>query len=250
MNILEDLPRPLLFAHRGASAHAPENTLAAFRLAQESGSPAIELDSKLTVDGKVVVIHDPTVDRTTDGSGVVNRMSLSALRTLDAGNKFNTRFAGERIPTLEEVFETFGHKLYINIELTNYSSPFDQLPSKVALLVKRFGLGDWVLFSSFFMINLIQVKRELPQIPVAILALIGAAGCLARSDLGRVVSPKIIHPNISDINQPFINHQHSVGRRVHVWVVNNPQDITSLVKLGVDGIITDNPSLANQILRV
>jgi len=103
-------PNVTIFAHRGDSAHAPENTLAAFELAAERGADGIELDAKLTADGEIVVIHDPAVDRTTDGTGMVAEMSLAALRELDAGSWFGDTFKGEQIPTLAEVFEAVGKR--------------------------------------------------------------------------------------------------------------------------------------------
>jgi glycerophosphoryl diester phosphodiesterase len=128
MSWLEKLLQPVIFAHRGASAWAPENTLAAFRLAVEHGAPAIELDVKLTSDRKVVVLHDQTVDRTTNGHGDLRQFSLADLRELDAGGPFSAEYQGERIPTLVEVFEAVGKQVYINIELTNYASTRDKLP--------------------------------------------------------------------------------------------------------------------------
>jgi len=133
--MLAQLPKPTLFAHRGASAYAPENTLAAFTLAIHQNADAIELDAKLSADGEVVVIHDQTVDRTTDGVGKVNELVLAALKELDAGEKYDESFRGERIPTLDEVLESIGQKIFINIELTNYASPKDDLPLKVAEIV-------------------------------------------------------------------------------------------------------------------
>src|SRR5690348_16428729 len=110
--MLESLPHPIVFAHRGASAYAPENTLAAFELALEQGAAAIEFDVKLSADGHIVVIHDRTVERTSDGSGRVNRLPLAALQKLDAGSWFSAEFRGAKIPTLDEVFETVGKKLF------------------------------------------------------------------------------------------------------------------------------------------
>src|SRR5512141_2609782 len=101
--MLENFPKPFLLAHRGASTHAPENTLPAFELALEEGADGVELDAKLSADGKVVVIHDATVDRTTDGHGRVSELSLQELKALDAGASFGDRFRGVRIPTLDEV---------------------------------------------------------------------------------------------------------------------------------------------------
>src|SRR5512147_1736179 len=132
--MLTFLPQPIIFAHRGASAHAPENTLAAFELALSQGADAIELDVKLSSDGQVVVIHDPTVDRTTGAKGRVKDMTLADMRTLDAGSFFSQNFVNEKIPTLEEVFETMGKRLFINVELTNYTTPRDHLVETVCML--------------------------------------------------------------------------------------------------------------------
>src|SRR3990170_7761080 len=129
--------RPLIFAHRGASAYAPENTLAAFRLALDQGADGIELDAKLSADGEIVVIHDQTVDRTTPRKGRVDQLTLSELRKLDAGSWKGDVFSGEKIPALAEVFSAVGGKLKINVELTNYSSPQDGLANKVLALVRE-----------------------------------------------------------------------------------------------------------------
>src|SRR5512139_1857475 len=123
--VLESLSQPIIFAHRGASAHAPENTLAAFELALAQQADAIELDVKLSADGRVIVIHDSTVDRTTDGHGKVKDMSLADLKALDAGSFFSSEFAGEKIPTLDEVFEAVGRRTFINIELKNHRTRGD-----------------------------------------------------------------------------------------------------------------------------
>jgi glycerophosphoryl diester phosphodiesterase len=148
--MLETLHRPTIFAHRGASAHAPENTLAAFELALAQGADGIELDAKLSADEHVVVIHDATVDRTTDRHGRVKDMSLAELRSLDAGRFFAEKYRGEKIPTLEEVFEGVGKSTFVNVELTNYDTPGDHLVEYVCVQVKKFGLQKQVMFSSFF----------------------------------------------------------------------------------------------------
>jgi glycerophosphoryl diester phosphodiesterase len=166
---MQQLPKPTIFAHRGASAYAPENTLAAFKLAIEQKAPAIELDAKLSADGQIMVIHDQTVNRTTQGSGKVGEMTLAALRELDAGIHFTPPFKGEKIPTLEEVFETVGKQIFINVELTNYASILDDLPEKAATLVKRFGLTSSILFSSFNPLALLRAKRIVPEVPIGLL---------------------------------------------------------------------------------
>ena len=160
--MLTSLPQPIIFAHRGASAHAPENTLAAFELALTQNADAIELDVKLSADGQAIVIHDPTVDRTTGSHGRVKDLPLRELRALDAGSFFSEKFQGEKIPTLEEVFEAVGKRTFINVELTNYNTPRDQLVETVCMLVKKCGLQKHVMFSSFFASNLSKARAYLP----------------------------------------------------------------------------------------
>src|SRR5512138_572189 len=179
--MLTSLSQPVIFAHRGASAHAPENTLSAFELALAQQADAIELDAKLTADGQVVVIHDPTVDRTTGGHGRVKDLSLAQLRSLEAGSFFSEKYRGEKIPTLEEVFEAVGKRMFINVELTNYNSPRDQLVEMVCMQVKKFSLQKRVLFSSFFSSNLSEAHAYLPGVPRGLLALSGLMGAWARS---------------------------------------------------------------------
>lgn len=142
--------KPVVIAHRGDLAHAPENTLAAFEFAARQGADAVEFDVKLTADDQVIVLHDQKVDRTTNGSGDIARMALADLRDLDAGSHFSEKFRDERIPTLGEVFESIGKLLDLNIELTNYATPFDALVPKVVEMVREYGLEDRVIFSSFY----------------------------------------------------------------------------------------------------
>lgn len=245
----QELPRPTIFAHRGSKAHAPENTLAAFKLAVSQGAPAIELDAKLTSDGEIVVFHDQTLNRTTNGSGAVGNTPLAALKELDAGAHFSQAFKGEKIPTLAEVFETVGHLLFINVELTNYATPRDVLPEKAAALVAKFGLQQRVMFSSFNHIALQRAHQQLPGVPLGLLALPGMVGAAARSWVGRRwVDYQAIHPEVRDASPRLIHSAHRRGRRVHVWTVNQRAVMLRLFQAGVDGIFTDDPPLAFSVL--
>lgn len=247
--MLEDYPTPMVFAHRGASKYAPENTLAAFSLAVEQGADAIELDAKLSADGVVMVIHDQTVDRTTDGRGKVNALSMAELKKLDAGSFFNPRFSGERIPTLDEVFEIVGKMVFINVELTNYSSLDDSLVMLVSESVKRHNLQDSVLFSSFAPDNLKKMRSLLPEVPVALLADVGLKGKPKRSAEYLELSPHMIHPFLLDVNFALMARERKRGRRVHVWTVNGVFSLWRMKKLGVDGVFTDDPLKALRVLR-
>ena len=243
-----ELPRPTLFAHRGSSAHAPENTLAAFELAIRQGIPAIELDATLCADGHVVVIHDETVNRTTGESGVVRHMPLAALKELDAGSWFAPAFKGEKIPTLAEVFETVGKRIFINVEIKNYDSPLDDLPARIASLVQKYDLANRLLFSSFNPVALLRVGRLLPQVPRGLLVLWGKKGAWARGWLGSRFPCQALHPEASDVTASLVTRIHQASRRIHVYTVNQPEEMTRLFGLGVDGIFTDDPPLAQQVL--
>ena len=246
----QQLPRPTIFAHRGSKNHAPENTLAAFKLAVTQGAPAIELDAKLTADGEIVVFHDRTLERTTDGTGRLQDKTLAALKELDAGSYFSPAFKGEPIPTLAEVFEAVGHQVFINIELTNYATPKDQLPDKAAALVAKFGLQKKIMFSSFNHYALQRANRLIPGVPLGLLAPPGILGVPARSWLGRKwVAYQALHPALRDATPRLIKKSHQRGHRVHVYTVNKPADILRLFHYGVDGIFTDDPPLAFDVLR-
>jgi glycerophosphoryl diester phosphodiesterase len=245
--MLTSLPQPIIFAHRGASAHAPENTVVAFELAITQNADAIELDVKLSADGHVVVIHDPTVDRTTGSKGRVKDLSLAELRSLDAGSFFSEKYRGEKIPTLEEVLEVVGKRIFINVELTNYNTPRDQLVETVCMLVKKFGLQKQVMFSSFFASNLSKARAYLPGVPRGLLAFNGLLGAWARS-FGFVFGRyHALHPYLKDVTPQQVQRVHRLQRRVHVWTVNAAEDMRRLFRWGVDAIFTDDPQLAVQV---
>lgn len=245
--MIDTLPRPVIFAHRGASAHAPENTLAAFELALAQGADGIELDVKLSADGKVVVIHDATVNRTTGSSGRVKDLSLAEMRSLDAGSFFSEKFTSEKIPTLEEVFETLGKRMFINVELTNYNTPADHLVETVCMLVKKFNAQKRVLFSSFLPSNLSRARSYLPEVPSGLLALNGFLGAWSRSFGFSFGKYQALHPNIKDTTHEQVQRVHRLGKRIHVWTVNTEADMRRLFGWGVDAIFTDDPQLAVRV---
>lgn len=246
--MLEQFPRPILIAHRGDLAHAPENTLPAFRQAVEKGADGVELDAKLTSDGHVVVFHDMTVDRTTNGHGKLASFTLESIRNLDAGSWFDEKFKGTQVPLLEEVFETVGRDRLINIELTNYSTPRDGLVEHVCALINRHANQKQILFSSFFASNLKQAALLLPEIPRGLLAMPGIAGVWARSFGFTLGEYQALHPHISSVSREQVQRVHRLKRRVHVWTANAPEEIKKLRDWGVDAIFTDNPASALRAL--
>jgi len=242
--MIESFQTPVIFAHRGDSAHAPENTIPAFEQALHKGADGVELDAKLTSDGRVIVMHDPTLERTTNGSGRVADLPLAGLRGFDAGKWFDEKFSGTKIPLLEEVFEAVGKNKLINVELTNYSTPRDGLASHVCDLIKRHNNQGQIIFSSFFPSNLKIALRNLPEVPRGLLALPGLGGLWSRSFGFMFGDYQALHPHISNASKEQVQRAHRINRRIHVWTANLPEDINRLQNWGVDGIFTDDPQTA------
>ena len=246
--MLQHFPSPIILAHRGDLAHAPENTIPSFSQAIQKGADGVELDAKLTADGHVIVFHDTTVDRTTNGKGKVASFTLDEIRKLDAGSWFDSKFAGTQVPLLEEVFETLGKDKLINIELTNYSTPKDGLTQKVCELIKKHNNKEQIIFSSFFASNLKIAMQILPEVPRGLLAMPGLIGLWARSFGFMFGEYQALHPHISNASKEQIQRAHRIKRRVHVWTANTAEEILRLKDWGVDGIFTDDPATAVQTL--
>ena len=255
--------RTLNIAHRGASIAAPPNTLAAFEKAIALGADGIEFDVHLSADGVPVVIHDFAVDTTTNGSGRVADLTLAQLKQLDAGVRFNPAFAGERVPTLGEVLEAVGSRLLLNIELKTTSLRDNGLEQAVIAQVKRHGLDDHVLFSSFNPFSLRRAKRIAPHIPVGLLTPLFLPP--HRGGRGRGLPPyrggrggwawlaflfphEARHPEHKMVDARYMAWARRQGYRVNTWTVDDPAEMRRLIGLGVDGIITNVPDLLGSIL--
>ena len=159
----------LIYGHRGASAYAPENTLEAFRLAMDMGADGFELDVHLSKDGELVVIHDETVDRTTDGAGLVRELTLAQLKALDASNG-KEAYRGARIPTLEEVFELIRDTRHlVNVEIKTDECFYPGLEEKCLELAARMGVEDRVIYSSFNHFTLLKLRQLKPDLKLGML---------------------------------------------------------------------------------
>lgn len=249
-------PAPRLFAHRGASARAPENTLESFRVAWEEGAPYLELDVHLSADGNVIVIHDSSVSRTTGRRGRVENMSLEEIKQLDAGYRFTPdrgrtfpyRGRGLTIPTLEEVLEAFPHAR-VNIELKRSRV---ELAQTVEECIRRFEASDRVMIAAGEHDMMTRFRALDGTLPTSF-SKNEAREFLARTrgkdfngyqpegvalqvpefyGLRRVLSPAVIEA------------AHRMNLEVHVWTVNEPVHITRLLDWGIDGVMTDNPGKA------
>jgi len=242
------LDRPLIFAHRGASHEAPDNTLPAFLLAAELGVDGIELDVQLTRDGELVVIHDFGLEATTDGQGPVRDRTLAELKELDAGSSYDPQFARQRIPTLQQVIEAVGRHLLLNIELKTKSARDAQLAQAVVRLVEENHLLDRVVISSFNPLTLRQVRQLNPWIPLGLLYAPDMPLYLRRPWLRRLFRPEALHPHYSMIDAEYVSRAKAKGYRIHTWTVDDPGEMWQLMRQGVDIIITNRPDLLSQVL--
>jgi glycerophosphoryl diester phosphodiesterase len=230
--------RPLVVAHRGASGSAPENTLAAFREAMAHGARAIECDVHLSADGAVVVIHDATLERTTDGQGRVAEQRLTVLKTLDAGRWMAPAFAGERIPELSELLDLVDERLLLFIEL----KAGDRLAERVAAVLGARGGGNVVLLS-FDPEQLVHVKRLLPGVPTMLLARREAQEAPAWIvDTAVAARAMVVGVERGGLDAAFVEAAHRAGLGVFAWTVNSVEEARRLAALGVDGLVTDHPA--------
>lgn len=238
----------LVIAHRGFSGAAPENTLAAFRKGIEIGSDMIELDVHLSRDGEIVVIHDETLERTTNGKGMVVDQGLKELKKLDAGSSFGPQFAGEKIPTLKEVLDLAKGRVPVNIEIKNPTHgkyPIEDLTEKVLREVNRAGMLERVIFSSFNPAALQEIERKEPKAWVAFLfhRPWKSLGDIPGSQEYSVLNLRNIH-----LTREKVAEIKKAGKRINVYTVNSEEEIRQFVDWGVDGIITNHPDRLIKIL--
>lgn len=241
--------RPLILAHRGASHWAPENTMAAFRLAAEMGADGVELDVQLCKDGEAVVIHNFTVDDTTDGRGRVKDLTLAELEALDAGSWYGAKFAREQIPTLAQVVHELGPRLKLNIEL-KAATPFSgELEAEAVRLVEDANMVHRTIISSFSPVALWRVHRLNRHIPTGLLYAPDQPRHLRDRWLQPLIRPNALHPRWDMIDEQSVAAAHRQGLTVNPWTCNQPEAMLRLVEWGVDAIITDRPDLLHDLLH-
>ena len=229
-------PVPMeVIAHRGASGSCPENTLAAFRRAEALGAHMVELDVQLTCDGEVVVVHDDTVDRTTDGRGAVATYTLAELSKLDAGGWFGSAFAGERIPTLTEVLAAI--RLPVNVELKAGVSP--GLEARTLAVVDAAGARGRVVFSSFDPEALLRLRALAADAELAVLwSSRTLSGALS---LAKRVDARALHLRKTAASAERFAAVREAGLLCRVWTVNEPREFARLATAGATGVFTDYP---------
>lgn len=254
--------RPLFFAHRGGSMLAPENTLAAFENGVALGADALELDIQSTREGELVVIHDVTVDRTTNGTGPVSSFTLEELRQLDAGFHFTPdggltypfREKGHSIPTLSEVFEQFPQQR-VNIDLKESTAVRER---RLWELIRKMGVEERVLVASgdlhepilrfrHFSGGRVATSASEKEIRSFVLTHFARATRLLRPAYDALQVPEM-HRGIRVVSPSMVAAAHRMGLAVHVWTVDEREAMERLLRWGVDGIMTDRPDVLAEVM--
>lgn len=237
----------LIIAHRGASAYAPENTLSAFKKAVKMGSDGIELDVQLSKDGHVVIIHDTTVNRTSNGNGKVKGLTLKQLKELDFGSWFSKDFKNETICTLEEVFNYLKDwDGLINVEIKKEWLQFNSIEKKVAELIAKFDMRNRTIVSSFSTLSVLKIKRIDKDIKTGILYSSSTKRFVWFAKFFKVDA---IHPWYQNVNKDMKKVAVKNNLKINTYTVDNPDEMKKLADLGVNGIITNVPDVALKELK-
>ena len=228
-------PGCLVIAHRGASSYAPENTFAAFDLALRMDVRHLELDVHFTSDEHIVVIHDDTVDRTTNGQGPVTGHTLAELQALDAGVWFGQEFSGERIPTFADVLDRYRGRAHLHTEVKGYS---DHLSERTVDLIRTHGMVGEVTITSFQRARLAETRAYAPELPTGWLVADVTDEVLA--DARRMKLTQLC-PRANAVTPALVERLHAEGFVVRAWGVANEELMRQVVRAGADGMTVNFP---------
>ena len=233
--------RPLVGAHRGASARAPENTLAAFRAAIEDGSGLIELDVRLTRDGRLAVMHDANTRRTTGVSRAVGKSDYKSLRDLDAGRLKGVQWAGEPVPELGDVFALVRDRLSVNVEVKGGVAAVREVARRAA----EYGMAEKIIVSSF---EPDVVRAASALYPPLLTGLLLDQPVVDPVAAARKLGASLVHVKHSLLTSQLADYAHRAGLAVLAWTVNVPEDMRRMQSIGVDAILSDDPRLLRDTL--
>jgi len=237
---------PLVIAHRGDSAHRPENTLAAFAGALELGVGAVELDIQLTRDGHVVVIHDVDLERTTSGRGDVRQLTLAEVRAVSAGypDRFGGTWAGERVPTLAEALALLRERARAMIEIKAESVTQDEtggVEARAVEEIRRAGMLDTVALISFDQRAILRLRQLAPEISRGrIFGRTTADELLADA---RASASEVVLPHKSQLNDALVARVHAAGIKLATWVVDEPEELRELARFDLYGVGSNRPGV-------
>ena len=248
-----------IIAHRGASGACPENTLSAIKKAIDIGVDAIEIDIRLSSDGEVFVMHDAKVNRTTNSKGLLRKLNSEYLRNLDAGSWFDSQFKGERIPTLRQVIETCKGKTELLVEVKSAQrSRYPLMIDKIHLLLEQYQAFDFVKVQSFDskILDLFHAKDQRFRISKLIVYNIGLGDKtkfyydekFRTGNLFSIDYLEGINTSQRYVNQRLIKRVHDANKEIYCWTANQHRTMKRLIRLGVDGIITNYPDKLKLLL--
>ncbi len=242
------LARPLNLGHRGARSLAPENTLAGMKAGMAAGADGVEFDVQRTSDGHLVVFHDDDLKRICGVGGRVVTSTLAQLRELDAGRHFGPQFAGEPIPTLDEVIESLPGSAFLNIEAKRFRFRSDGLEGGIVEAIRRHNLLGRCIVSSFNPVLLWRMGRMNRSVPLGLLYAPDLPVGLNRGWQRHLLRLAALHPHHEQVTTKLMQQVRARGWQVNTWTVNEPAEMRRLIGLKVDGIITDRPDLLGAVL--
>lgn len=250
-------------AHRGASGHAPEHTLLAYEMGEEMKGHYIEIDLQMTKDGTLIAMHDTTVDRTTDGTGFVKDMMIEDIKELDAGSWFNERYpeiareeyVGLEVPTLEEVFQTFGRGANYYIE-TKSPDVYPGMEEELLHLLDEYNLtgvngrSSKVIIQSFSQESLLKIHEMNPNVPLVQLLSRPQLGEGAQAELDTIKEYAIgVGPSFSRINEEYVQLVRENGLHIHPYTINTKEQLRQALEWGVTGAFTNYPDRLNEVIK-
>jgi glycerophosphoryl diester phosphodiesterase len=231
----------IIYAHRGASGYAPENTMTAFQQALLCNADGIELDVQLTRDGTVVVLHDHKIDRTSNGKGWLKNFTLAELRQYDFGSWFSSEFRGEPLPTLDETLAWLATtSLRLNIEIKNGPVIYAGIEAKVVAAIDRYQLADRVIISSFYHPSLQKVKLLNPKLQTGVLFDCRPLSVLA---LAHDCAADWLHPNWQNLDAAWVTEAKAAGLGINAYTVNKADEYKWITDFAIDGIFSNYPDL-------
>jgi glycerophosphoryl diester phosphodiesterase len=245
-------------AHRGASGYAPEHTLMSYKMGEQMHGDYIEVDLQMTKDGELIAMHDETLDRTTNGTGQVKDYTLEEIKELDAGSWFNekypekakTEYEGLKVPTLEEVFQTFGKNANYYIE-TKSPEVYPGMEEKLAEMVDEYGINkDTLLVQSFSSASLLKMNEIDPSIKLVQLMWYTSPAAISDAEVEAIKQYAVgIGPNSAMIDKEYVQKTVQNGLEIHPYTVNEKEEMKKLIEWGVTGMFTNFPDLLNEVKK-
>lgn len=235
------------YAHRGASAYYPENTMLSFQKAIEMGCTGIETDVQMTKDGVLVLMHDESVRRTTNGMGMVKDYTYSEISKLDAGSWKSRKFKGVKVPAAEELFYYLRNKnIILNIELKTGMVIYEGIEEKTIDMIYKYNMQNKVILSSFNHYSLAKCKQISKEIKTGVLYM---EGFYKPYNYAKTLTADAIHPYYYAINEEVIKESQRAGIMVNVFTIDDEKDMKRFVQIGVNGIITNYPDKLKKVME-